>query len=437
MENKSKKLFYNYPAIIVLIFYPILLIVLAILYSKTFGIDKKDIIIATIGYYICNITVGIGLHRLWAHGSYKVKPWVETVLMIISAGCLQGPALIWASDHKFHHSYADGENDPHTPVKYKNKLKGLLWAHIGWMLVSEHENKHIDKATMLTLGRRKILLFQLKYYWQLATFMNIIPPMILGMFIYNSYSLHAAYAGFLFVGLGRALQQQMTFCVNSVCHFKGTKEYANDSSCDVWWMAPMVLGENWHNFHHAFGRDYRNGHKWYHFDMHKWIIWGMYKLGLAWDLVITSEDRINATVIEMKKNTIKPRMESLIAAAEAIANVASIRSKEIRMFISDVTDNICDANQIIYTEFDEIKKYLLHHSSDKIDELKYNITNKFNKVNKSLEDLQQKAKDFAEFASKKIENSRTLNLNFLEKSLKYLHKLNIEAEKLGIQYSIN
>jgi DnaJ-class molecular chaperone len=64
------------------------------------------------------------------------------------------------------------------------------------------------------------------------------------------------------------VQQQVTFFVNSLCHFVGTQKYTNGTSRDIWWLALLLLGENWHNFHHAFPSDYRNGHKWHQFDVH-------------------------------------------------------------------------------------------------------------------------------------------------------------------------
>lgn len=66
----------------------------------------------------------------------------------------------------------------------------------------------------------------------------------------------------------------------------------------------MLLGENWHNFHHAFASDYRNGHKWYQFDVHKWIIALMEKVGLATDLVVTSDVRIKSMMEEVEKKLV-------------------------------------------------------------------------------------------------------------------------------------
>lgn len=292
----------------VLIIYPILLAFLVIKYHINHKIGIFEIGLLIAGYYGSNITVGVGLHRLWSHHAFKTNTAVEFILVIMSAATLQGPALSWASNHYKHHSYTDKDQDPHSPLKFDNKILGFLWSHIGWMII-DGSYKSIDRITMVKLGKNKLLRWQLKYYWQIAAFMNIVFPALIGYLIGGT--INSAYAGFLFIGMGRALQQQATFCVNSLCHFVGSKQYYKGTAGDIWWMALFLLGENWHNFHHAFPSDYRNGAKWYHFDVHKWIIYVMSKLGLAWNLEVTSKIRIQAKINETSKYLIEGRKQQL------------------------------------------------------------------------------------------------------------------------------
>jgi stearoyl-CoA desaturase (delta-9 desaturase) len=53
---------------------------------------------------------------------------------------------------------------------------------------------------------------------------------------------------------------------------------------DSWVTALVTLGEGYHNFHHRFPVDYRNGVRGYHFDPTKRVIWSLSKIGLARDL---------------------------------------------------------------------------------------------------------------------------------------------------------
>ncbi|WP_375332300.1 fatty acid desaturase [Candidatus Tisiphia endosymbiont of Temnostethus pusillus] len=292
----------------VLVIYPIILSYLGIKYYASHKIGVFEISLFIAGYYGSNIAVGVGLHRLWSHHAFKTNKMVEFILVMMSAGTLQGPVLSWASNHFKHHAYTDKDQDPHSPLKFENRILGFLWSHIGWMII-DGSYKSIDRITMVKLGRNKLLRWQLKYYWQIAAFMNIVFPALIGYLIGGT--IISAYAGFLFIGIGRALQQHATFCVNSLCHFVGSKQYYKGTAGDIWWMALFLLGENWHNFHHAFPSDYRNGAKWYHFDVHKWIIYVMSKLGLAWNLEVTPEVRIQAKVNETSKYLIEGRKQQL------------------------------------------------------------------------------------------------------------------------------
>ncbi|MDR0296826.1 MAG: fatty acid desaturase [Rickettsia sp.] len=297
-----------WPIFFVLIIYPIVLSCLVIKYYASHKIGVFEIGLLVAGYYGSNIAVGVGLHRLWSHHAFKTNKVVEFILVMMSAATLQGPVLSWASNHYKHHSFTDKDQDPHSPLKFENRILGFLWSHIGWMII-DGSYKSIDRITMVKLGKNKLLRWQLKYYWRISIFMNTIMPALIGYLIGGT--LTSAYAGFLFIGIGRALQQHATFSVNSLCHFVGSKKYYKGTAGDIWWMALFLLGENWHNFHHAFPSDYRNGVKWYHFDVHKWIIYMMSKLGLAWNLEVTPEIRIQTKKNETSDYLIEGRKQKL------------------------------------------------------------------------------------------------------------------------------
>jgi stearoyl-CoA desaturase (delta-9 desaturase) len=73
-----------------------------------------------------------------------------------------------------------------------------------------------------------------------------------------------------------------TFCINSVCHIWGEQPYGTaDSSRNSWFVSLLTFGEGYHNYHHTYPSDYRNGPLWYNFDPSKWLIYTLSKLGLA------------------------------------------------------------------------------------------------------------------------------------------------------------
>lgn len=326
----------NWLAVSVVLLYPLLLVGLVINYGISYGVGSAEIVLFLLGYYITNISVGVGLHRLWSHNSFKTNAFVEFILAVISAGALQGPALSWASNHYRHHTFTDTEQDPHSPLKYENPVKGFLWSHFGWMLIGEGSYKSIDRVTMAKLGKNKILKWQLKYYWQIATLMNTLVPLAIGYMIGGT--LLSAYMGFLFIGFGRSIQQNATFCVNSLCHFVGSQKYYQGTARDIWWMAIFILGENWHNFHHAFPSDYRNGPKWYQTDVHKWIIYLMSLCGLAWDLQRTPDVRVQAKITDTLEYFANWKQQKILDMQNKVNSLLG----NIKVILSDLEDSSND-----------------------------------------------------------------------------------------------
>jgi stearoyl-CoA desaturase (delta-9 desaturase) len=354
-----------------------------------------ELFLLVAGYYVANISVGVGLHRLWSHDTYKTNKYVEFILAIFTAGTLQGPALSWASNHFKHHAHTDTEDDPHSSLKYKNKLFAFFWSHLGWMLSGDGSFKSIDRVTMVKLGRNKILRWQLKHYWAIAAIMNTIVPALVGFCLGGT--LLSAYAGYIFIGLGRIFQQQATFCVNSLCHFIGKRDYYKGTAGDIWWMAIFLLGENWHNFHHAFPSDYRNGAKWHHFDVHKWIIYAMSKLGLAWDLKTTSKIRIEARVAQVIKQSIKLKEHEL-----------STLQKRVNFLVENL--------QIKFNDIENLSVDLKNKMLNSLSNTQNNLNSIKSQLTKGLKNLDSNSEKFVVVISKQVEKAedaiKRLNLEY-------------------------
>src|SRR4029077_2279112 len=95
-----------------------------------------------------------------------------------------------------------------------------------------------------------------------------------------------ALGAFLIAGVARiVVLQHCTFLINSACHTIGRQPYSTRCSArDSFFLALFTMGEGYHNYHHEFQHDYRNGVKPWQFDPTKWIIWTLAKVGLAWKL---------------------------------------------------------------------------------------------------------------------------------------------------------
>ena len=59
----------------------------------------------------------------------------------------------------------------------------------------------------------------------------------------------------------------------------------------MFWLALPSFGESWHHNHHAFPRSAVHGLKWWEVDTSAWVIRGMKRVKLAWNVVEISPER--------------------------------------------------------------------------------------------------------------------------------------------------
>jgi stearoyl-CoA desaturase (delta-9 desaturase) len=125
-------------------------------------------------------------------------------------------------------------------------------------------------------------MWQDRYYWPIVV-SGLLLPFLLGVW---QGGWQGGIGAFLLGGLFRMFMVlNSTFTINSLCHMVGTQPHSTkDSSCDSWLVSFVSFGEGYHNFHHAYARDFRNGPKWYNFDPSKWIIYTLSLIGLASNL---------------------------------------------------------------------------------------------------------------------------------------------------------
>ena len=91
------------------------------------------------------------------------------------------------------------------------------------------------------------------------------------------------------------LLHHVTFSINSLCHFMGRSRFeTGDHSRNLFWLAPISFGEAWHNNHHAFPTSARHGLGRGQIDPGAWLISGLERCHLAWDVVLISPGRQQA-----------------------------------------------------------------------------------------------------------------------------------------------
>jgi stearoyl-CoA desaturase (delta-9 desaturase) len=255
------------------------------LYLWHFGLDWFQVTLFFALFCACGFSISLGYHRLFSHITFQAAWPLRLFTLIFGAAAFENSVLMWASEHRRHHKMVDHDDDPYSISK------GFFYAHIGWLLFKLNSDEPYDNVA--DLQRDRLVVWQDRYVQYIAVAVSFILPPILG-FVWNGWS--GALGAFLLAGVARVVVlQHCTFLINSACHVFGTQPYSTRCSArDSFFLALFTFGEGYHNYHHEFQYDYRNGVKPWNFDPTKWIIWTLSKLGLTRNLRKVPADRILA-----------------------------------------------------------------------------------------------------------------------------------------------
>jgi stearoyl-CoA desaturase (Delta-9 desaturase) len=271
-------------------------------YAIAIGFTWTEIIATILCLGYCGMSITAGYHRLWAHKTYDAHPALQWFYAIGGAFALQNSALHWSSDHRVHHKFVDqNDKDPYSAQR------GFWFSHIGWMLREYQSNTYADYSNARDLQNNKIVMWQHKNYLVLTVATNFGIPLFLGW-------LTDSYIGMLLsVGVLRlVLSHHFTFFINSLAHIWGNQPYTDQNSArDNGILAFLTYGEGYHNFHHIFEYDYRNGIKWWHFDPTKWLIKSCSWLGLTRNLRVCPPDRIEKAKVQMQLKRAQAKVSHL------------------------------------------------------------------------------------------------------------------------------
>ena len=248
-----------------------LLGIAAILYSLLVAFSGWTAGLGLLWFLLCMLSTTGGYHRLFAHRTYQGAAPLRLFYLLFGAASGQAPVVNWASDHRLHHARTDTEDDPY------NIGKGFWWAHVGWLF---YRNPDPDRQNVKDLLADPLIRFQERHYLALLLAVGFLVPTLIAS------AWGDALGGLLLAGFLRLLiQYHSTFSINSVAHTLGRRPYSlSVSARDSFITAFLTLGEGYHNYHHRFPRDYRNGIRFFQFDPTKWWIWLLSKIGLARDL---------------------------------------------------------------------------------------------------------------------------------------------------------
>ncbi len=240
------------------------------LFGFSYGYSWVDWAMFGVLYVMTGLGITVGYHRLMAHRSFDCPNWVKAGFLIVGGWALENSAFKWAADHIRHHANCDQDADPY------NAQRGFWYSHCGWLFFTDG---HADEKYASRLRQDAVVMWQHRYYLPIVL-SGLGLTFIVG-FLYNGWI--GGLGCFLLAGVGRTFAVlNSTFCINSICHLWGRQPHGQaNSSRDSWLVSLMTFGEGFHNYHHTYQSDYRNGPRWYNFDPSKWLIFGLSQIGLA------------------------------------------------------------------------------------------------------------------------------------------------------------
>lgn len=262
---------------------------------------RETLALALVQYVLTGLGITAGYHRCWSHKSYAASAPVEFVLLAWGAAAFEGSARWWCRNHRAHHRYVDTERDPYSVHK------GFWYAHLGWMVLKQ-DSRRAGRVDISDLNAHRGIMFQHRNYLSIALTFGFALPLAVATYGWGDF-----WGALVFACFGRMFfVHQATFLINSLAHTLGQQTFSKEhTSYDSVITALLTFGEGYHNYHHEFPHDYRNGIRWFHYDPTKWTIRLLSIFGLTTRLVRFPDN-------EIAKARVQVRQQELDVAKSAI-----------------------------------------------------------------------------------------------------------------------
>ncbi len=265
------------------------------------GISLVNLGILLFMFNLVGLAGEAGMHRLFAHKSYKVVQPLRVLLALAGSMAGEAPILEYVAYHRRHHIYADQEGDPHSP-HYLESEKPFSWLRNVWHAFFSW--KYNDKTNQIASPEKyardllnepaMVLIDRYFYGIVLASFLL---PALLGFLLTGT--VYGAWTAFLWGGCFRFLVMTLMgdLVIRAGCHLFGTHPFidqANSQSRNLAFLAIPSLGLSWHNNHHAFPGSALLNIDWWQIDPSGSFITTLEKLGLASNVKSPTPEQVQA-----------------------------------------------------------------------------------------------------------------------------------------------
>ncbi len=293
-------------------------------YVLTHGVTWVEVVACVLLWLATGLSITAGYHRLFSHRAFSAPAPVRALFAIVGAAAFENSVISWTAAHRFHHRFVDTDDDPYNPQE------GFFYSHVGWIMVEGA--KHDDTSNVPDLWKDPILRWQHRHVVAIGVVVNLVVTVGLGLL--TGHMLGA----FVFALLLRlVLTHHFTFLINSAAHMWGAQPYCTSHSArDNWLLSLFSFGEGYHNYHHTFQADYRNGPRLYNWDPSKWLIWSMARVGLARNLRRSPLDVTLGRLFEHARLTFEERLAAAGETVDGWQETTRVRTVKARQAIREL-----------------------------------------------------------------------------------------------------
>ena len=377
----------NWVAVFALVVLPIVAVIAIPLYAYHHDFSLAAWISMFVLLGVSSLGITAGYHRLWAHRAYEATLPLKIILMIMGTFAVQNSILFWGSGHRTHHRHVDDvEKDPYSINN------GFWFAHMGWML-RDYPAAEPNFKNAPDLLNDKLVMFQHKYYVPMVIAVHV------GILVPIGWAVGDMWGVLLLGGLMRLiLSHHVTFFINSLCHMWGSRPYTDENTArDNFWLAIATWGEGYHNYHHIFQYDYRNGVKWWQYDPTKWLIVGLSKLGLTSELRTVDHTTINHAEVQMQFKKAQQQIDNATANGldiphamksfqdrikfeydaftQTVEEWQALKAKTIELKKTEFADRLHEVEETLKQDYAKVEQKILAHNS--------NLKNAFRSIGQS------------------------------------------------------
>lgn len=179
------------------------------------------LLMIVVSWIVLNITISLYIHRIRCHRNFNMKTWKHHLFSFIFSGLNLGSPSVYVSVHLNHHKHSGTDDDPHDP--YTRGFWNILFSN--WDSKFKPDRKKLKEEKSLPY---------FKFYHE------------------NHQKISLAFC--IFLPVLPMLAFWHTKFVTIIVHLKnvGYQNYiTNETSRNIWWLKPLLWGEELHNNHHA------------------------------------------------------------------------------------------------------------------------------------------------------------------------------------------